>query len=398
MNIIFLSPEAIYPANTGGRVVVYNRIKYLSEFGNDICVLSVVDSDDEGKIQGEYLDKKGIKYINYNRNSNKILNIMKSAFNSYAVASRTIKQIQKDVERLIVENNIDLIIVEFPQMANNIKKISKRYNIPIVLSFHNIEYMTMKNISKNIKNIMKRFVYVIDSYRLKIFEMVLYKKDVFDGFIFVSEADKKYFEKNLNYRNKSTALVPIGSEDHGNISKAKHDNKNIIIVGKMSYYPNIEGVMWFYNNVWNKVKSEIEDVKLYIVGKDPSSEIRNIEDSDVIVTGTVDSVEDYYKIADVAVIPIFSGGGVKTKLIEASSFRVPIVSTLQGAKGTDFKNKEHLFIENTSEEFAKCIIKALQNDEDVKKMVDNCYKLFKKKYNWEGICCSLLEFLGNLEK
>lgn len=394
MKIVFLSPESVYPTNTGGRIVVYNKIKYLSELGHEIYLYCVIDSDKEINSQRREMKKYCREVFFFNRNKRKINKYLNSVIHPFSVGSRTIKSIETKLELLLKEQKVDIIWCETPQMAANIMKIKNVNKTKIVLSQQNIESNSMRSISKTFTNPVKRTVYGLDAIRLGIFEKSLYKSGLFDAYVFVSDEDKKYFETNFEYGKKPTTLVPIGAEDHG--KNKRKPGKNVIIVGKMSYRPNVDGVMWFYENVWKKIKSVSYDVKLFIVGKDPDERIRSIKDDTVIVTGTVDSVEPYYEKGAVAVIPVFSGGGVKTKLIEASSFRIPIVCTVAGATGTKFRNNESIWITDNPNRFAECIIKCLEGGSYIDERVNNAYSLFEKEYTWKGIVNQLNEFLTTL--
>lgn len=394
MKILFLSPESVYPINTGGRIVVYNKIKYLSELGHEIYLYCVIDSDKEIDSQKKEMKKYCREVFFFNRNKSKINKYLNSVLLPFSVGSRTIKKIEDKLNRILKDRKIDIIWCETPQMAANIIKLKNKKTTKVVLSQQNIESNSMHSISKTFTNPIKRMVYGLDAIRLGLFEKVIYKKGLFDAYVFVSDEDKKFFENHFEYGKKPTTLVPIGAEDHGNSKRLS--SKNVIIVGKMSYRPNVDGVMWFYENIWEKIKSASHDVKLYIVGKDPDERIRNIRDDSIIVTGTVESVEPYYEKGAVAVIPVFSGGGVKTKLIEASSYKIPIVCTVAGATGTRFRNNENIWITDDPDRFAECIIKCLEGGSYIDERVNNAYALFEKEYTWRGIVNQLNEFLTTL--
>lgn len=398
MNIIYLCPETIYPANSGGRILVYNRVKQFTELGHNVYLFVISDSNKEIVIQNSEIKRitKGIYSYNRKSNCNKILNVFKTIFLPYAVASRTIFKIAKDMLELVNTVRIDIIIVELPQMALNITKqiISKK--IPTILCFQNIEFLTIQNIGKTFTSPIKKFIYYIDSKKMQFYENFLYKANMFNAYVFITQEDENYFKTHLNYRNVLTFLSQTGSEDSGEIFKIPHTGKNILFVGKMSYQPNIDGVLWFYNKVWPVIKDKIQNIKLYIVGKDPSDSICKIKDPSVVITGTVDSVDEYYSIADVAIIPIFSGGGVKTKLIEAASHKIPVVCTKEGARGSSFIKDTHIFVANSAEKFGENIVRALNYDESIRNMVEKSYQLFKENYTWRGVSTQLLEFIKNL--
>lgn len=394
MKIAFLSPESVYPVNTGGRVVVYNKIKHLSLLGHEIFLFCIVDSEDEKTIQLSEMEKYCVAANYYNRNARRVRKTYNSLIFPFAVGSRFIPELCRDILELTRRESIDLIWCEMPQMAANLLKMNIDKKIKLVLSQQNIEYKAMASLANTFSNPLKRFVYRFDSLRFKIFERKIYKKNIFDSYVFVSDKDMEFFKDNFEYGSKPLKLVPIGSEYREAISIS--NCKNAIIVGKMSYPPNVDGVMWFYNEVWSQLKEKQPEAHLYIVGKDPDERILSIKDNSVTITGTVDSVDPYYRQGTVAIIPLFAGGGVKTKLIEASAYGLPIVCTTAGATGTKFQNGEHIVITDDPKAFENSILAALNHDDETTKRAMRAHDLFVREYTWEGIVDDLSCYLNKL--
>lgn len=394
MNFLVLSPEAVYPPNTGGRIGIFSKIKCLKQLHNHVEVICIVDSDVEAQIQESELLKMDIVCHSINRNKKKYFNLIKALFIPYIVASRTYNSIKRLCGQVIKDVKIDYILVESPPMLKNID--SKIFdNTKIILCQHNIEYVTMRSNGRTQKNFFKRMIYLFESVRLEAFEKLLYHKKNLSVVTFVSDEDKKFFDDNLNYNKIPTLLLPVGAESHEAVDSESNAN-NVVIVGKMSYAPNIEGILWFCNKVWNQVKKSVPDAQLYIVGKDPDKSLLNLASDDIIVTGTVDSVDKYYKMSSVAVIPLFSGGGVKTKLIEASSYKIPIVCTTSGVKGTMYKHDEHILVSDDETQFADMVIDSLKNRETAHERAERCYEYFMKNYQWNEIMTKFIDEITNL--
>jgi glycosyltransferase involved in cell wall biosynthesis len=72
---------------------------------------------------------------------------------------------------------------------------------------------------------------------------------------------------------------------------------------------------------------EIDIVKLYIVGKDPSPTVQKLATENVIVTGKVPDLRTYYSRAQVSICPIRFGAGTLNKAIEPMAMGIPVVST-----------------------------------------------------------------------
>lgn len=330
MKLIMLMPEMPFPANTGGRILVAKRLEYLSK-NNEIYLFCIVDGEKDFLFKKE-LEKFCKEVHLYDRSKVKIQNMFKSLFiGPYACASRTYKKLKDDIDLCFDKIQPEFVIVEFPQMLGNISpKILKQKKV--ILEQHNIEYLTMHNLGCCQTGLKKR-IFLFEANRLKKYEEKFYKKDEVLLYTFVSSSDKEFFEKKYHLMN--TYLFPIGAEV---FSKKPLENlpNNIMYFGKMSYPPNVDGALWFAKNVFQKVKENVPNVQFYIVGKDPDEKLLDLPkiDKDIIVTGTVESVDEYYDKAKLVIIPLGFGGGVKVKLLEALGRGNLVLTTAKGLEGT----------------------------------------------------------------
>ena len=189
----------------------------------------------------------------------------------------------------------------------------------MILNQHNVEYVTLHNLANSISNPLRRALYNIEAQRLYQLEKKYYRNLYIKLFTFVSIEDKIFFERKWGRVN--TLLVPVGAEVYK--YEENRDNRNIIsYFGKMSYPANAEAAIWFSNKVFPIIQKEIPQCRFYIVGKDPTKDLLELSEnnSNVVVTGTVDNIEDYYKQTDLVVVPLSYGGGVKVKVLEALGY------------------------------------------------------------------------------
>ena len=390
MKIIWLMNECPLPANTGGRIGMFKRLEQVSK-ANDVYLFYVCDSDEELNTSDALL-KYCKKVFAYKRKKG-IGNVLRSIKMPFTIVSRNIKRMQADIETLIEEENPDLINVDFPQMCVNLVRIAKDQDIPIVLNEHNIEWQFYKQLSESGMKFPKKSIYAFDSKRLKKYEEKLVKKLSFSGITFVSDRDMCYYKKWLG--DVSDMIhIPVGADDR--VVKqmpANGDCKKVVFVGLMSAAPNEEGAEWFALNVLPEILKVYPKTVFYAVGKNPTDRVKCLAGDNVKVTGMVESVDNYYNDADLVVIPLFHGGGVKVKLLEAVSFARPIVSTSSGVEGTAFIPGEHLYVADSVDEFAECCIKALSFDADTEKMVKSAHEFFKKNYTWAEIGKRYCDFL-----
>ncbi|WP_283676436.1 glycosyltransferase [Clostridium perfringens] len=373
MNIAIVVSEPPCPSNTGGRIYTMKRIKMLKDMGHSIYLYGFKKDEELGNELFELCEC--VKFYERNMNfTDNLLNILKP-FTAYSRFSRLML---KDLEDDISTNNYDFIILDMPQVYYNLPKSTK---IPIIMSQHNIEYKTFVNIGKNSKKLTKKLAFIFEGIKLKYFENRIYKENRIDWYTFISSDDLKFFKKKFNKTNCS--LIPFGY--NSKVVEKDIENNTIVFSGKMDYQPNIDAVIWFTKKVFPKIKKDINNVEFYIVGKNPTKEVRDLEQQGVIVTGTVPSVNEYIDKAKLIVIPLLSGGGVKIKLLEALGRNNVVVTTKKGIEGTEFKDKKHVLVSNIDEEFANKCIEVLRNREKFEYLTSNSLKIIEEKYSWESI-------------
>ena len=132
--------------------------------------------------------------------------------------------------------------------------------------------------------------------------------------------------------------------------------KDILFVGSFKHPPNLDGLLWFVENVFPTVLSKIRDCKLHIVGANPPEEIARLESDSIKVAGFVSDAEldAYYQSCKLSVIPLRYGAGVKGKLIEAMYNQLPSVITPVAAEGIP-EIENHVLIANDARQFADYI-------------------------------------------
>ena len=391
MKVIWISPECPYPANTGGRIGIMKRLEYFSQ-NNDIYFFCVIDHEDEYKYRFE-LSKYCKEVHFYKRNKGTAL--LKLVKGPFVCVSRWITTMRNDINVCFEKEMIDWVIVDFPQMLGNISKKIFDSN-KLILNQHNVEYVTLHNLANSISNPLRRALYNIEAQRLYQLEKKYYRNLYIKLFTFVSIEDKIFFERKWGRVN--TLLVPVGAEVYK--YEENRDNRNIIsYFGKMSYPANAEAAIWFSNKVFPIIQKEIPQCRFYIVGKDPTKDLLELSEnnSNVVVTSTVDNIEDYYKQTDFVIVPLSYGGGVKVKVLEALGYGKLVVSTVKGIEGTTFRNQKELLTAESAEEFAQICINALQNISCYEEIRRCGYENIRKNFTWKAVVDKFEQELNHLK-
>lgn len=394
MKILWVSIETPFPANTGGRLGIWNRLKRLAA-EHEIYYFYTYDKEDEAYIPE--LEELCTQVVSVRRTKSIGL-IGRMIEYPYTVASRCMPELEKAILDCVEENGIELINVDFPHMCAVVRKAADKYQIPVVLNEHNIEWKVYRQISRSAASVLKRIAYGVDSWRLKWYEERIVKKLKPAGITFVSRENMAEYADWMAPSYAKLKLVPVGIDTDVKCAAADPNVKNIAFFGKMNYEPNMEGAMWFAQEIFPLIKRSVPDAKLYLVGRDPADSVTALSSEDVIVTGTVPEVRSYYENANLVVIPLLHGDGVKIKLLEAISYGRQIVSTSKGVEGTDFATNALIPTADQAEQFAQLCVERLRTPEQFSEEADKAFDYCMQNYTWDGICKNYSDYLSELRE
>lgn len=145
------------------------------------------------------------------------------------------------------------------------------------------------------------------------------------------------------------------------------------------------GALWFLEKVLPLVMREIPSVSVSLVGKQ-AYRIRDFIKlpSNVDVQSDVQSLDPYFRSAWCSICPIFFESGTRFKILEASEWGLPTVSTSLGAEGLDFSNGKEILIADTAEMFAAQIVGILNNSKLREQLGYQSRKKVNEEYSLEA--------------
>ena len=292
------------------------------------------------------------------------------------------KEFKCKVNKKLCDVKYEKIYIDHLQIAIN---INIKQNIEVILDEHNCEYIIMKRKFEEENNLIKKIVFGLEYIKLKQYEKKILKN--VSKVIALSEQDKNQLVR-LGCDTNKIEIIPIPFSD-GYIKKDFISNNseiiNILFVGTMSWMPNEEGVLWFIKKVVPLLRNKNLKFKLYIVGKGAGKEICSYNNNvDIEVLGFVESIDNYIELCDCMIVPIFFGSGIRVKIIEAFSKKIPVISTTIGAEGLKAINNHNILIADNEYEFVECI-KCMKNAELKNNLINNARKVFEKEYSYNSI-------------
>ncbi|MER3499281.1 MAG: hypothetical protein C4308_11945 [Chitinophagaceae bacterium] len=182
--------------------------------------------------------------------------------------------------------------------------------------------------------------------------MKAYEKKFFrlaDKIFFITTEDKQFAINNWKIPAEKCIAVPFGIELsnfpadrslHQQQIKKLHnisgEEKILLFNGLLNYKPNLDALLAIVEKINPLLLSSSLKYKIIICGKNlPAewNELKSYTDKNILYAGFVPMIEEYFRAADLFLNPVFSGGGIKTKMVEAIANGTTVISTKSGAAG-----------------------------------------------------------------
>jgi glycosyltransferase involved in cell wall biosynthesis len=166
----------------------------------------------------------------------------------------------------------------------------------------------------------------------------------------------------------------------------------LVFTGKMDFRPNVDAAVWLCGHVLPRIWQTAPEVKLALVGRDPSPAVQALAaDERVVVTGYVADVRPYIGGAAAYVVPLRVGGGTRLKVLEAMAMGQAIVSTRLGCEGIDATDGRELVLADTVEDFGRQVLALLEDLPRRRALGIAARRLVEERYDWRIIVPGLEE-------
>jgi glycosyltransferase involved in cell wall biosynthesis len=308
------------------------------------------------------------------------LKLMAAMFSRYpfTVINDFSRDLESQLRRVASEQHFDLLVCDFLQPSLNVRSMR---NYPSLLFQHNVESMIARRHCDSAKDPLTRVFWWIQWQRMRRYEKETCAK--FNGIVAVSEQDKMVLEQDFGAKNVFT--IPTGVDtDFFSPREDKVEKSSLVFTGSMDWLPNEDAILFFAREILGRIKLQVPEVKLTVVGRNPSrrlvDELKQYPEIDVV--GWVKDVRPFISSHALYVIPLRIGGGTRIKVYEAMAMGKAIVSTAVGVEGLPLKDGEHVALADNSEAFAQATIKLLQQDESREAIALRGMNFVRHNFSW----------------
>jgi glycosyltransferase involved in cell wall biosynthesis len=196
-----------------------------------------------------------------------------------------------------------------------------------------------------------------------------------------------HYEKQLARFENIEVIPNIAIDPQLGDFEPSEGTPTLLFVGNLNYKPNLEGLTFFHDSVLRHLPDTIKDLNVAVVGRSPISDgawaiVNRLRSSGRFrFAFNAASCTPHYKHAAASIVPIFSGGGTRIKILESFAHRCPVISTTKGCEGLDVVNRKHLLIEEGPNNFARACTELLLNATLRKDLTAAAYAFFEQHHS-----------------
>ena len=173
--------------------------------------------------------------------------------------------------------------------------------------------------------------------------------------------------------------------------------KNILFIGGFQHPPNVDAVLYFVQEVFPLVKQKVNDIKIFIIGSRAPESILKLSSDDVIITGHVPDVSEYFNSCKMSVAPLRYGAGIKGKILTSFSYGLPVVATPIAAEGMGITDGYDVLIGDNPANFAQQVATLYLDNKLWSKISQNSLDTISSRYSMTAVTSKFNQLLTSLD-
>jgi polysaccharide biosynthesis protein PslH len=374
VDVLFLSPDFLYPADRGLRVRSFAQLRVLSsmEAVRRITLLSLCETEVDAarisalqqQISKLHAEPVVVQPTHMRRSPRHLPRLLRLRLQGvpYLIAKCDTPRMHALVNEQMTRFSYDLVYVGQLGMAAYLPRARRLApKARFVLEEHNVEWEIFRRLAPTFRLALRQIARA-EARALRRFERRTLRS--VDSTIAISDADARALRR---LGGRSVEVVPTFIERNGGRVESTKAPA-LAYTGLLAWQPNAHGLDWFCREVWPLVRRDLPDATLTIAGPG----LRRAADGTLAVpqawvlpgirtVGYVDDLESLYKDSLAIVAPILGGSGVRMKLLESMRAGMPTVTTTDGAAGLDVKDGQEMLIADDPARFAEGVVRLLSD-------------------------------------
>lgn len=394
MRILQLMNKVPWPPKDGGAIACLNMTKGFSMLGHEVTVLSMNTSKHHVRIKDMPLDlrkKADFRLVEVPASINWFEAALNLLFSDMPYnAQRFISdEYTTELVKLLNEKKFDVIQLEGLYLCPYIPVIRQYSEARIAYRAHNIEYEIWERTAKLSEGFRSKYLRNLST-RIKKFEESYL--NTYDLLIPITDRDGMILDELGNTKPRHTSQTGIDFASLVPTAK-KLEFPSLFHIGALDWAPNQEGLIWFFNRCWPIIHERHPEMKFYLAGRNaPDWFERLVRKDGVVYLGEINDAYDFINSKAIMIVPLFSGSGMRIKIIEGMALGKPIVTTDIGTEGIPTENGKNILIANDVDQFVDAIEQLINDRELANRIGKSAIGFIQEKFDNLSQAEALVEF------
>jgi glycosyltransferase involved in cell wall biosynthesis len=186
------------------------------------------------------------------------------------------------------------------------------------------------------------------------------------------------------YGREPSAVIPTGIDLEPPRPKRAGPGRQVGWLSALDVEDNLVGLKRFVSFGWPALAAL--GYELSVAGRNPAPSVSYLDAVEgVRLVGQVESVPAFLADIDVAVVPLWSGRGIKVKTLTLMAAGLPVAATPMALEGMDVEDGRHCLIGRTPEELAKHVRSLLEDPELADSVAAAGRDFVASKFTWDAV-------------
>jgi len=380
-NILYITQHCPFSPSCGTQLRVLNIGRLLKRIGKVSLVITPaweIDEEDIDRTKREFDVKHVFRLIPTNLQN--VIERIRHELDPSFLKTYGLTANESDRELMLsMFDEYDVIWIHNIRTANTFRIYRWPHSVLDIDAIQSQHYFSgAKNTSGIIRSLL--------DYRMTLIwwrrERLLKKR--FDVISVCSKEDKKYLGGNCRIH-----VIPNGFDYPSQVPRRSPSvPPRLGFIGAFDWIPNQAGIEWFIRKVWPRIKIDVPEAHLRLVGKGSDIHLPELG-ADIEGLGWVMDPSSEIASWSAMIVPIHMGAGTRVKIADGFSRKCPIVSTSLGAFGYDVVNGEDILIADSAQDFASACILLLRDRLLGSRISENAWEKFVRNWTWDSISKSV---------
>jgi glycosyltransferase involved in cell wall biosynthesis len=309
----------------------------------------------------------------------------------YVAQRFNLKSYHRKLTAMLETGSYDLVQLEGPYLGHYLSLVRQHSKARLILRAHNVEHIIWERKAQQENSHVRRWYLGNMSRRLRRFEFRV--AEACDALLPISQVDEEYFRKAGLHIPSLTIPTGLSLEDYP--LTPPPSSPSLFFIGALDWLPNQEGLRWFLEEVFPSLHQASPDLILHIAGRNaPPAMERLCQAPGIRYHGEVENARAFMQEYRVMIAPLFTGSGIRIKILEAMALGRPVVTTPVGIEGIPARHGKHVAIGTSAEAFKNQIIELLDDDKSTLDKVQSAREMIRENFDTFGLSERLGRFLN----